>query len=107
MSRHYKEPACKTNQFLGSLISEIRQSQDITLKQFAKTLRLMHQQLEKYESGIDLIPIKMLETIADELGYPIQKKLVRKIMKIRSLEPEERHEYLDDLIELYREAFSD
>ncbi|MCH2037031.1 MAG: helix-turn-helix transcriptional regulator [Rickettsiales bacterium] len=107
MSRHKKEPACKTNKVLGSLVSEIRQSQEITLKQFAKTLRVTHQQLEKYEAGIDLIPIKMLEVISETLGYPIPKKHVRKIMKIRYLEPEMRTEYDDELIALYQDIFED
>lgn len=107
MSRHKKEPTCKTNKVLGSLVSEIRQSQDITLKQFAKTLRITHQKLEKYEAGTDLIPIKMLETIAETLGYPIPKKHIRKIMKLRSLEEEIRQDHLDELTALYEDIFAD
>ena len=105
MSRHNKKAACITNKALGSIISDVRQEQSITLKQFAKTLRITHRQLEKYESGEDLVPIKMLEFIGDSLGYRVHKKLVRQIMKVRNMDENEREQYHEYLISLYKEAF--
>lgn len=107
MSRHRKSKPCPTNCYLGSLVSDARQMHPMTLKELAKRLRITHKQLEHYESGQDMIPIVMLENITEILSERVPKRMIRKIMKIRHLEPEKREDLQQELIDLYRTVFEE
>jgi transcriptional regulator with XRE-family HTH domain len=95
--------ATRSDRYLGKRLGELRRSQELTPLQLGKSIRLTYQQIEKYEGGA-LVPIDVLQILAERLGVPIQKNLIRKIMKHRR----QGGELVQDaMIELYTEALEE
>lgn len=98
-----KHAISEAQRLLGGHIERWRLAQEMTRKELAKKMRETWQQIEKYERG-EFIPISTLEKIAQILGTPIQKRVIRRISKLRSLEIDAQVEQ-KELIDLYNEAF--
>ena len=75
--------------------------------QLGRKINQTEQQIVKYESGSVLVPLPIVEKIANALDEPITKKIIRKISTLRKLEVEKKTEMADELIDLYNQAFPD
>lgn len=94
----------KSNIILGKNIERVRIVKNMTQKQLGRKINQVEQQIAKYENGIDLIALPMLEKIASALDEPIAKKIIRKICFTRKLEVEKKIDLTDELIDLYNQA---
>lgn len=101
MSRSQKIFAAEI--LLGQLIAQARTRKGMTKRDLARLIREKEQQITKYESG-GFVPLPQIEAIAEALGEPVQKKIIRRISFLRKLEKETGTEQ-EELSSLYREAF--
>lgn len=86
---------------LGKRIERLRLRCGLSRMQLGRAINQKEQQIGKYEAGA-FVPLPMLEKIAEVLGDPIQKRLIRKISFFRKLEQETKTEQ-SELLELYQE----
>lgn len=105
MKKSRERPILKTDAFLGQKIQALRQAKEKTLKDVAYEVNVTRQQVEKMEAGIAFVALPMMEQIAEALGEPIPKRIIRRISNLRKIgvETEEQEE---ELMALYAEAFS-
>lgn len=101
----WKSIPSKADVVLGKNLKELRVSQDMTQMQLGKKVNNTSQQIDKYESGAK-VPAPKLEELAEALGSPIPKKLIRKIVNCRKLEMEDGLDQQAELIDLYNEIFA-
>jgi transcriptional regulator with XRE-family HTH domain len=73
----------ETNKAIGQEIYALRLAKGLSRTQFVENIDVTQQQLQKYESGINVIPLGRLAVIADALGVDIGHFLV-------NLEPKEQ-----------------
>jgi transcriptional regulator with XRE-family HTH domain len=88
---------------LGKRIALLRKKRDMTYLQVGRIVNEKIQQLERYEKGA-LVPVVRLEHIAEALGSPIQKRIIRKIVFLRKLE-KETSTIQEELIDIYNSLF--
>jgi len=91
---------------LGEQIEKRRLAREVTRKQLGKVIKVTLQQIEKYEKGIDRVPMARLEIIGEFLDARVQKRIVRRISNLRKLESE-TGEIKDELVEIYSTIFDD
>jgi transcriptional regulator with XRE-family HTH domain len=91
---------------LGELIKKLRLKQGLSCLQLGRKVNVFAQQIEKYEKG-DFIPIPMLEKLGIALGGRVDKKIIRKISRLRTCEAEDHTDEQETLTELYQEAFDE
>lgn len=94
----------ESSALLGRNIQKMRIAKDISRKQIAKSINKTENQLALYESG-DFISLPMIEAIAEALGEPVEKKIIRRISFVRKLEAEQNTHLEEELCELYNAAF--
>jgi transcriptional regulator with XRE-family HTH domain len=97
----------KENVVLGKNIERLRMAMNISCAQLGLVINQNKQQVLRYESGGDLVPLPVLEFIARELEQPIGKKMIRKICLVRKLEIENETSMADELIELYNQILQE
>lgn len=106
MSRYNGAPTKKSDIFLGRQFSEKRRMSDLTRIQLAKKINVVESQITKYETGA-FISLPRIELLANALGEPVIKKVIRKISFVRKTEKEKKVNLDDELIELYSQIFED
>lgn len=67
---------------LGATLEQLRLKKAISRKELGRSVKVTEQQIALYESG-GFVPITMLERIAETLGEPIEKKVIRRISALR------------------------
>lgn len=97
-----KKTANKAEILLGKNIERLRLAKKMSRMQLARKINETEQQVAKFETG-GFVPLSTLETIAEALGEPIPKRLIRRISFVRKLEMETKIEQ-EELIGLYEEA---
>jgi transcriptional regulator with XRE-family HTH domain len=102
----YKKQPTKAEILLGKEIEKLRRQRDLTRMQLGKIVNQKEQQIAKYETGGALVPMSMLESIADALDAPIQKKVIRRISLLRKIEIDTETEQTE-LLEIYSTLFDD
>jgi len=95
----------KSNIILGRNIERLRLIKDLSRMQVGRKVNKNEQQIARYEGGLDFVPLPVLENIANALGEPVAKKIIRRISFTRKLEVEQNTQLEDELIELYNIAF--
>jgi len=100
-----KGPMTPADKLLGTKIKTWRVRQGMSQPQLGKKINETQQQVERFENGAR-VPIPKLERIAEALGCPIQKRIIRRISFARKLE-EETNTQQEELFELYEEAFAE
>lgn len=102
-----KENIKKSNVVLGRNIERLRLLKEMSRMQVGRKVNQKEQQIVRYERGGALVPLPVLERIAEALGEPIAKKIIRRISSVRKLEVEKNTKMDDELIDLYNEAVPD
>lgn len=62
----------KIDKLIGIKIAELRRVRGLSCSQLAKLIDVSHQQLQKYEQGINRISVGRLKIIASSLRSPMQ-----------------------------------
>jgi transcriptional regulator with XRE-family HTH domain len=96
----------KAEILLGKEIEKLRRKKDLTRMQLGKIINQKEQQVAKYEAGAALVPMSMLELIADSLDAPIQKRVIRRISLLRKIEIDTEVEQ-EELVEIYSTLFDE
>ncbi len=94
------------NIVLGRRIKATRLLLGLSHMDLGRKINKTGNQISKYEAG-DLVPIDILEKIGEALNFPIQKKIIRRIVFARKLEIEEGVDTQDTLSEYYENLFTD
>ena len=89
----------QSNVFLGKKIEELRLLRGMTRLELGKKLKVTIQQMDKYEAGIDTIPLSLLEKIEEACNIYLPKKYMRKIGVLRQSEDEAESE--QELLQIY------
>lgn len=89
------------NQILGEQLRKLREVKSLSPLDFCKKVNVTTGQLEKYEKGIDMIPLSTLEIFEEKLGLYLPKKVMRKLSVLRR-DVEENNE---ELSEIYKTIF--
>lgn len=63
----------ETDKAVGIKLRKLRLDADTTLQDLASRIGLSHQQLQKYETGVNRISAGMLPVLADALGVEIME----------------------------------
>ena len=88
---------------LGKELEKLRVAKGLTRMQLGRKIKVTDQQVARYEAG-DFVPMSVLESIAEALGEPIQKRIIRRISILRKIEMEMQEEP-EELAALYQEMF--
>lgn len=94
----------KAEIILGKEIEKLRKKAGLTRMQLGKKINQTEQKISSYESGA-LIPISILEAIAETLESPIQKRVIRRISLLRKIETTPESEA--ELAEIYSTVFDE
>ncbi len=101
----YRDEYTDAARLLGQKLEQYRKAKGLTSYALGRAINVKEQQILKYEKG-GLVPLRILEQLADELHEGAQKKIIRRISFLRKLQDEtgeEQHE----LKEYYNEIFPD
>lgn len=90
-------------QLLGSELKRVREEQEMPCKKLARIVNVTDTQIRKFEAGA-FVPMAMLEALAEALGEPIPKRIIRRISNLRKMEIED-HEPQDELKQIYTTLF--
>lgn len=60
-----------TDQHIGERLANLRKTLNLTLQELAGRLSITHQQLQKYEKGVNRISVSRLLEIAHVLNVPV------------------------------------
>lgn len=101
----YKEEYSGAAKLLGRKLEQYRKEKGLTSYALARAINVKEQQILKYEKGA-LVPLRILEQLADELHEGVQKKIIRRISFLRKLEDETGEEQ-QELATFYTEIFPD
>jgi len=100
-----KKDIKKSNIILGKNIERVRLVKNMTRMELGRKVNQTLQQIVKYETGIALVALPVLEGIGGAFKEPIPKKIIRRICNARKLEVERKTELTDELTDLYNQAF--
>jgi transcriptional regulator with XRE-family HTH domain len=95
----------KSDLALGRNIEKLRLLKNLSRRELGRKINKNEQQILKYETGHDFVPLPIIEKIAVALDQPVNKKIIRRISFVRKTESEENVQLDDELINLYDEAF--
>ena len=111
------------NVILGEKIKQLRIQKNISPTDFRKLLNIPIHQLEKYESGVDMVPVNILEKIEEKCDLYLPKKTLRRIVTLRGMIDEKldnttesnktddkankKIDASDELIELYQSLWTE
>ncbi|MCE3233175.1 MAG: hypothetical protein K0R98_1432 [Rickettsiaceae bacterium] len=101
----WQKTPTKADKLLGKKIEELRKKKVVSLPQLGKKVNEPYQQIERYEKGVRLA-VDKLEAIAEALGEPIPKRIIRRIVFARKLEAETNIEQ-EELLALYESLFDE
>lgn len=88
---------------LGKNIWRLRDHLGLGPRELGKKLKMTEKQYLQLERGA-LVPLPKLEIIGKMLGYPVQKRDIRRISFKRKLEKETGIEQVE-LVDIYNEIF--
>lgn len=94
------------NVILGQKIKQLRMQKNISSTDFRKLLNIPIHQLEKYESGVDMVPVNILEKIEEKCDLYLPKKTLRRIVALRGISHENENASVE-LIELYQSLWTE
>lgn len=66
-----KKKAVKFDKLLGAKIYELRHQNGLPREKLAKVLEVTHQQLQKYETGVNRFPVAKILTLASFFNKPV------------------------------------
>jgi transcriptional regulator with XRE-family HTH domain len=80
MPKNRKTPAAKRrieqfNAVIGQNIKTLRTGSNLTLQDIADHLHLTYQQVQKYETGMNRLPLQYLPVLCDLFGVPAEVML--------------------------------
>ena len=80
---------------LGEKLQHLRLKKAMSCKELGRSVKVTEQQIALYESG-GFVPLAMLERLAETLGEPIEKKVIRRISAMRHqiIDTQQGHEAL-------------
>ena len=101
----YKPEYTSAAKLLGQKLEQYRKEKGMTSYALGRAINVKEQQILKYEKG-GLVPLRILEQLAEELHEGAQKKIIRRISFLRKLE-DEKGEEQPELKDWYTEIFPD
>lgn len=101
-----QKPGTPADKHLGSRIAFLRRKRQLSPMQLGRKINATAQQIERYESGMDRVPVPVLENIGEAMDCRVPKRLIRRIVFFRKLEAETKLEQ-EELMGFYSEVFDD
>jgi len=90
---------------LGERIQKLRLSRELSCMDLGRKIKRREGDIIKYEKG-EIVPLSILEKIAEALSTPIRKRVIRRLSTLR--EKDELTEYeSQELIDIYNEILED
>jgi len=90
---------------LGERIQRLRIERELSCMDLARKIKRRESDIIKYEKG-EIVPLSILEKIAEELSTPIRKKVIRRLGNLRN-KYELTEEENQELIDIYNEILED
>ncbi len=101
-----QKPGTPADKHLGSRISFLRRKRQLTPLQLGRKINATLQQVERYETGMDRVPVPVLEKIGEAMDCRVPKRLIRRIVFFRKLEAETNTEQ-EELMDFYSQVFDE